>query len=751
MLQTLRPYATSGIAVIGAGLIAVVPSTAPLPTAAMPFTQQHQVALTADPAADVTGLLTDWGLMPTITVSSLPLPAQVDIELGSTLHTLLAMIGPFITVSNAINQITAELAADPSNAFMILLNAPGAIINAFLYGTAGVDVGGVTIPLFNGLLVASHTEHVDLELGQLVDLAGVGNTSLADLLGEFGVGDQPVAGLLTGLLDTLGFGHMSITGLLEEFGIGDQSVAGLAANLLDVMGIGNPTISGLADQVGLSDQSIADVLTGLLDQVGIGNPTLAGLLDQAGLGDQSVGELATSLLHSAGISDTTVAGLLGQLGIGDLTLGDALKDLAHLAVGEDATITDLVSQFGGADLTLGSMLMPLLEDAGFGQQSLAELIENVVGEMFGTDSGTDITMGDLVIQILNSAGYDMTLSEILASSDMSNQTLGDLLEGTDVGNQRFTEILTEAGVGDQTIRKLAGDKLPTPDITCPLLPGLYGVSCNDTLNDLMGKNTLLQTLQNLHSDGADGVPKGTSLADITLGQLLGATGQADEKLSEIITGLHLSTPFDSFLTSLGLGDVDLITALNNAFPDLLNTSLVSVLSSWGLNNLGLDTVIDRMGLDVTVGTLLGRLGLDNVEIGGVIDHVLGGMTLGSIANDLGLNNVHLDGFLENLLGGATVGSLLDGLDLDNVHLDDVLERLLGGVSVSSVANMLGLGNVDLDSLIAGLNLGDLTVNDLVEAWGLGALDLDGLLSNMGISGADLVSVSIGALGGLFGF
>ncbi|MBN9333520.1 MAG: ATP-binding cassette domain-containing protein, partial [Devosia sp.] len=109
------------------------------------------------------------------------LEGQRHVELGSTLHTLLAMIGPFITVSNAINEITAELAADPSNAFTILLNAPGVIINAFLYGTAGIDVGGVTIPLFNGLLVASHTEHVDLQLGQLVDLAGVGNTSLTDL------------------------------------------------------------------------------------------------------------------------------------------------------------------------------------------------------------------------------------------------------------------------------------------------------------------------------------------------------------------------------------------------------------------------------------------------------------------------------------------------------------------------------------------------------------------------------------------
>ncbi|MGV0750245.1 hypothetical protein [Mycolicibacter heraklionensis] len=754
MLQTLRPYLTPGIAVVGAGLIAVVPSVAPMPAAPTHFAQQqHSVVLTADPANDVTGLLTSWGLLPTITVNAVPLPAQINIELGSTLHNLLAMIGPFITLNNAWNDIMDQLAADPANAFMILLNAPGTLINAFLFGTSGIDVAGMNIPLFNGLFVAPHTATIDLQLGQLVDLAGVGNTTLGDVLGQFGIGDESVEGLLTGLLDSLGFGHLSVTALLSEFGIGDQPIADLAANLLDVMGIGNPTISGLADQVGLGDKSIAEVLTGLLGQAGIGNPTLAGLLDQFGLGEQSVGELATGLLHAAGMTDTSITGLLGQLGVGDLTLGDALKDLVHATAGGDATITDLLSQFGGADMTLGSVINPLLDASGFGDQSLAELIDSLLGGMFGGGGAGSMTVGDLVIEILQGAGYDMSLSELLQSAEMSNMTLGDLLEGTEIGDQKFTDLLTQAGMGDKTLLELADGAIPVPDITCPLLPGLYNVSCYQTLNSLMGPNSLLETLQRLYSAGAPalGVAPGTPLSDITIGQLLGATGVGGEKLSELLTGLNLSTPFDTVMHNLGLDSVTLSGLLNNGFSWLMNTSVVSMLSSWGLNNLNIDTVIDRLGLDVTINGLLGNLGLNNVDIGGLIDHVLGGMTLGSIANDLGLNNIHLDGFLESLLGGAKVGDLLDDLNLNSVHLDEILQRLLGGVTVNDIANSLGLGSVTVDSLVASLGLTGLTVNDVIDNLGLGGLDLDDLLSNMGISGTDLISVSIGQLGGLFGF
>jgi hypothetical protein len=336
---------------------------------------------------------------------------------------------------------------------------------------------------------------------------------------------------------------------------------------------------------------------------------------------------------------------------------------------------------------------------------------------------------------------------------MSNMTIEDLLAGTEIGDTKFTDILTQAGVGNQTLRELAGDQLPLPDITCPLLPALYNESCDATLNSLMGPNTLLQTLQRLYSAGAPalGVAPGTPLASLTLGQLLSATGQGDQTLTEILTGLNLTTPFGSILNNLGLDNVTLSDVLNNGFGQLMNMSVISMLSSWGLNNLNIDTVIDRLGLDVTINSLLDNLGLNNVDIGSVIDQVLGGMTLGSIANDLGLNNIHLDGFLESLLGGAKVGDLLDDLNLNSVPLDEILQRLLGGVTVNDITTSLGLGSVTVDSLVASLGLAGVTINDVITDLGLGGLDLDGLLANMGIAGTDLISISIGQLGGLFGF
>ena len=762
MYQSLRPALTPGFAVAGAAMIALVPATVPLADAHslvgqhLIAAQHHSVTLTSDPANDVTALLTGLGVLPSITVNAVPLPAHVDIELGGVLHGLLAAVGPIMTLSNAWNDIVAQLVADPSNAFSILFSAPGALINAFLFGSSGIDVAGMNIPLFSGLFVAPHTATVDLHLGQLVDMAGVGTTTLGDLLVSSGLGNESLQDLLSGLLDSLGVGHMSLTGVLSEFGIGDQPIASLASSLLDSMGIGNTTIAGLAEKAGLSDESIAQVLTDILGQAGVGNPTLVGLLDQAGIGQQTLGELATGLLHAAGMNDTTITGIVGELGIGNLTVGEALKELVNSTAGPNATVTDVLDHFGGANLTLGNLIDPVLASSGLGQQSLANVIDTALGGILGQPPSSDLTMGELVIDILQKAGYDLTLTQVLQDAQMSDMKLGDLLSSTPIGQEKFTDILTMAGYGDQTLRVLmstGGVSLPVPiDVACFALP-LFNLSCDQTLNSLLGPNTLYQTLHNLHSAGAPslGVAPGTAFTDLTLGQLLSATGEGDVKLSHIITGLDLDTPFEQVLHLLGLDDVTVSQFVNNGFPGVIDTKIDTLLSDWGLNNLPMDTVIDRLGLNVTVNALLGDLGLNHVEIGSVIDSVLNHMTLGTIATDLGMNNVHLDDFLDGLLGNAKVGTLLDGLNLDSVPLDEIVQRLLGGVTVNDVATDLGLNHVTVDALVDALNLQGVTLTDVANDLGLSNLNLDSILANMGIAATDVISVSIGQLGGLFGF
>lgn len=800
MQQLLHPYLTGGVAVVvGAGLIAVVPAA---PRAADPAAgpmRQQPIALAADPitpyidlvtntlnnlaglAAEAPGipllvqLVTDpigsllhlpnaidmlTTLLPDIVTFSTGLPIEVGGELTPMIGGLLAWIGPLVTTFEALSQIFAAVVniSDPIGAISALIGSPAILLDALLNGTTKFDLFDIDIPLLNGILVPTQLLDAVKTIGQLVEIAGVGDLTIGGIADQAGIADQSLAALAIQMLGSAGIHNPSIAELAGQFGIADQSVAGALIDLLDSAGIGNPTITELADQAGVGQESIAAVLNQVLTAAGVDphTTTFVDLADQAGIGQQSLADLAISLLDSQGMGDLSVSGLIQQLGIGDMTLGDAAKAAVDAVAGGDVTVSGLLDAMGVGAQNLGDLVI-----SGLGEQGQQTLLD--IWNLNAPDPGIDL--GDLLIGIMQQNDADFTLAELVGQSGMGDQTIGELLQqapvpadthytqvyppGSVIANMLWTDLLASDMAGNyglQDLETLGG----IPDLACPGVPAvLPGLSCSSTLNDMMGSNTVYQTLHNLVSGGgaSSGVPANTPFTDITLTQLVNGTGQGDEHLSTIVAGLNMDTPIVEILTTLGLNDVTLDDIITNGFPWLFDLSVGQLVGTWGLDNLDVYTVIDRLGLTMTITQMVNDLGLDQVQVSTVLNDLLGGVYVDNLLNGLGLGDVTLETFLNNLLGGVYVGDLLNDLNLDSVHLDDVLNGLLGNVYIGDILDNLGMDQIYLNPVLTDL-LGGVTFGQILDDLGISDGTVTDILTSVGLEDADILGVQVGDFSGL---
>lgn len=417
----------------------------------------------------------------------------------------------------------------------------------------------------------------------------------------------------------------------------------------------------------------------IVDRLGIGDQTIAGLLEQTGVAEQSLAAVAIGLLNAAGFdSDSSVLDVLNIPPT--LTVGDSLTQLVDTMFGGGVTVTGMIQQLFGGDATLGDLVTAQLDSLGIGQKTLVDLVS-------GTPTG-EMTVEQLIVNMLVQNGDQSPAQLLAADPSLANTTLGEILQSLpptsntipgaydSLADQPIQVLLSsdEAGdLGGQNIRQLAGDQIPpgiAGTVVCNTVVAAMGLDCSATLNSYLGDNTVLQTAQGLHtttdSPWDPSVHAGTPLADITVGNLLNGTGPfASMPLSEVITGLHLSTPtLAGLLTDLGFADKNIDTLLTDSFPLLFNTSLLKVLDAWGLGTLQVDTVIDRMGLDLPVVTALSRLGLGDVPVDSVLDDLIGGTTVGNIVNDLGF-------------GGTSIDSLVDSLGIADSNLFTVFLEFTG--------------------------------------------------------------------------
>jgi hypothetical protein len=512
--HVLRPYATAGVALVGASVIAVTPLVAPMPSVqtrpvqlvdawsdlVADTTANFQNILAGADSTAISGVFSALGtnplgvlealfnLTPTVTSDLTSLPGTISVELPPGLELLIAQIGAEGATFNAISDVVGELSSNPSAALSTLLEAPATIANAFLNGQDNISLlnGIIDITGFNGILAPLQDVSIDLNLPDLLNALGVGDVSLSSLgvdltslLSQLGLGNLDLGGLFSALglsgdgLGTL-LGNPTLTGLLGDLGLGGFSLSGL--NLTDILtGLGlNTDLNDLSLSTVLNafdiNPLIATPLTGLLDSLGFGT------LLSTGLGTElsNLGLLQPLLTDVGGVLNA-VPGLATVLG----TLGLTPSTLLSLSGFETALNGD----------TVGSLL---------GGQSIDATVSTLLGDLGVSVPTNGLTIGGI-------------LTDLGATGTTGDLTLGGLLTDLGVGTDGVSGLLNTVNLGD-----LLGD-LGLSDTALNLgnLGDISGLTVDGLLSDLG-----LGDLATINVDGFGGLA--TLLADVIPQQILAA-------------------------------------------------------------------------------------------------------------------------------------------------------------------------------------------------------------------------------------
>jgi hypothetical protein len=522
MQQTLRPYATAGIALVGASMIAVTPMAVPPPAAQVRSVQlvdawSDLISTTTTnldsiisnaSSSDITQLFNElvtnpFGVIeafanfdPTVTTDLTSLPATISVELPPGLELAIAGLGATGAALTTLETVAQQLQTDPS--LTNLSEGLATVLNAYLNGTDNISLlgGAITIPLYNGLLAPETSANIDINLTSLIDALGLGNTPLTDLD-------------LSTLLSQLGLGDLNLGTLFDDLGLSDQGLGTVLANLTDPI----TTLGGLLNLLGLNgldlpSLSLTNILSGLgLDtNVDLSSLTLSDVLSDFGinspLSDLS-GLSLSSILTSFGVDlptgatlgATTLTSLLGDLGLGSLGLGDLVQNVADSGV--------LGSLTSAALDTLLAASKPLLNDV-----SLGTLLSG-------------LTLGDGGSLSLDTLLSDLGIN-LPSSTDLANIDISDVLTSLNVpflpGNLDLGTLLGDLGLsnvtGDLTLGDLLNDlgTVANPILGLDITDLLNGLNLGNLLGDL-GLSDLPLDLSNLGD-----------LSNLNLGDLLGDLG-----------------------------------------------------------------------------------------------------------------------------------------------------------------------------------------------------------------------------------
>ncbi|OBH21478.1 hypothetical protein EHH44_01680 [Mycolicibacter terrae] len=525
----LRPYLTAGIAVAGAGIIAVAPVSPVAPVLPGAGAEFHAVQLTdawSDLFTHTTANLTnisdnaDWSaitavfgklftdpfgvlaaftsITPTVTTDISELPASVSVQLPPGLELAIASMGAQALASQAISNAAAEMA---NGNFSGLFSAPATIADAYLNGAQNVSLLGgiINIPVLNGILAPEQNFEVDLNLAKLLDALGLGNLDLSNLNVD---------------------------------------------DLLNQLGLGTLTLGSLLDALGISDDGLGDLL-----KLGSNITNLGGLLGFLGLGDLGLGSLSlTGILSGLGLdtdvnlNDLSLDSVLNVFGINpeiNLGLGQLLTDLGFGSL-VDSSLGDLLSGLPGGVLTG---------------------ITGVLNSVIGTLIQSVPLLGPLLDQLLNT----VLLTPQNLIDALNSVTFGDLLGGQSI-SETVSSLLGALGVA-----------LPTGDLTIGgILEGLgFAPATGDlTLSGLLG------------GLGLGGLDITGLLNGLDLGDLVGGLGLDNLPLNlGSLVGDLSDLNLADLLNDLGLGDLDLANISVGSFGGMI-TQLVDVIPQQILDLLG---------------------------------------------------------------------------------------------------------------------------------------------------------------------
>ncbi|WP_235687133.1 hypothetical protein [Mycolicibacter terrae] len=154
----------------------------------------------------------------------------------------MGLIGPLVTVNDAMQDILNQIfnPTDPLDPFAAIFTSFPRLLDAWLNGTSTIDVAGISIPAFNGILVPGQNLVIDLTASEAVDGLNIGDQTVASLLDQTGIGTLSVANMFTGLLDSLGLGDQTPVDVLDTLGLGDLEIASVLTTLSTRWGSATP-------------------------------------------------------------------------------------------------------------------------------------------------------------------------------------------------------------------------------------------------------------------------------------------------------------------------------------------------------------------------------------------------------------------------------------------------------------------------------------------------------------------------------
>lgn len=763
MQLALRPYVTPGVAIAGAALIAV---NAAVPTAVLrPHTEtrpqlhsveHHAVQLTSTPdffgpwadlvnntATNLAAMGHDngWGnlLMQIFSdPSSLSrLPEVIDfltsvmpsvsgedpimVLLSPILTIGMGILGPLVTVNNAWYDIMEQIFRpnDFLDPFAAIFTAVPRLLDALLNGTDTLEIAGIHIPLFNGILVPDQNLVIDLTADDVVNGLKIGDQTIAHLLDQTGFGALQVANMLTGLLDSVGLGNQTPVDLIDTLGLGDLQVASVLSTVLDAVGIGNPTIADIMDQIGIGNVQVADIAIDITHALGFDNPTITGIADDIGLGQLKIADLGMDVLNALGIGDPTVSGLLGQIGADDLTLNGILQTVVDALGLGGATPVSLLNDLGGGDLTTHEVITSVLTGLGLGNQTLSDLM--------GEAGLLNANMGTVFVSVLGDAGNTTILdvvndlglgtvtvkqfTDLLGITNLSLGTVfGNLQNMGVIGNLTINDFIAATGGtpldkgGDTTLVSALGGQtigsiLDQQGMLNSPISALLGDMGNQTLAEVISANFALTLGDLLNSSG---------FANMTLTELVLAN-MPDQPLSELL-GVTGNTPLADLINQLVPADQTIV--------DLLNTA--------GIGDLHLSDLLTQTFGDQTVANALDDGGVGSMHLDDIIRQALGPQSVNDMLNQFGIGGQSLSDLFDQFFGTATIHDELINLGLGNQSLNELVDSLFGTATVSSLLGDFGTQTVN--ELLTSLGLSDLTVINaqIEEFMGSLAYWLDGL-------------------------
>ena len=547
MQQALRPYATAGIALVGASMIAVTPTVLPPPAPQVRSVQLVDAwselisnttanldsIVSNASSSDITQLFNElvtnpFGVIealanfdPTVTTDLASLPATISVELPPGLELAIAGLGATGAALTTLETVAQQLQTDPS--LTNLSEGLATVLNADLNGTDTVSLlgGAITIPLYNGLLAPETSANIDINLPDLINALGLGNTPLTDLD-------------LSNLLSQIGLGDLSLGSLFSDLNLDGSPLSELGLGTL-LAGLTDPitTLGGLLDGLGLSgldlpSLSLGNILSGLGLDSSVDSLNLDQILTAFGI-DPNVDLGLGSILSSLAGTDSGLGTFL------DTGLGTELNSLGLLS--------DIV---GPLNTTLGDVLNPL-----FGViPGLSTILQNLNPPI---DLGSLLTVTNLETALNGTVADPLTVGSLLDGGTL-NDSLGNILtalgvDGVTPSNLTIGDVLDTLGLSSLTTGQLTlGDLLndlgtaANPILGLDITGLLNGLNLGDLLGDL-GLSNLPLDLSNLGD--LSGLNLGDLLGDLGLGNLASISveplGGFDTLLVDLVPGQILAS------------------------------------------------------------------------------------------------------------------------------------------------------------------------------------------------------------------